>query len=135
MTLPNYRLQKASPVISSGVTAHIEIACPAVIESGESSLFPLHGSFVVPEIEESKTNVHILQAVVLLIRGNSPASRQVGEGEIFFPNDVRRESGSIFGHFNLDLFSHFKLARQPGKYWVSASLFNHVSNVISVEVV
>lgn len=134
-TFPNYRPQAVSPIISSGVTAQIEIFSPSLVESGGASIFPLHGSFVVPEIEESKTTVHILQAVVVLIRGTYPASRQVGEGELLFPNDVRRENGLIFGHFNIDLFSHFNLLRQPNKYWISASLFNHVSNVITVEVV
>lgn len=90
---------------------------------------------MIPESEETKTNVHILQAVVVLLRGSSLASRQVGEGEVLFPNDVRRDNGLIFGHFNLDLFSHFNLARQPGNYWISASIFGHVSNIVSVEVV
>lgn len=133
-TLPNYRIQKASPVINAGVKAQIEIVAPPIIEASESSVFPLYGSFVIPEADENKTNVHVLQAVVVLIRGPNPASRQVGHGELLFPNDVRRDSGLIYGHFNLNLFEHFNLIREPNKYWISASVFNNVSSVISVEV-
>lgn len=133
-TLPNYRRQAASPVIREGATAQIEIFSPSIIEAGESSIFPLHGSFVIPETDENNTSVNILQAVVVLIRGPLPASRQVGDGEVLFPDDVRRADGLIYGHFNLDLFTHFNLIREPNKYWISASLFNRVSSVLTVEV-
>ena len=133
-TLPNYCIQKASPVINAGVKAQIEIVAPSIVEASGSSVFPLHGSFVIPETDENKTSVHVLQNVVILIRGPHPASRQVGDGELLFPADVRRENGLIYGHFNLNLFEHFNLIREPNKYWISASVFNHVSTVISVEV-
>ena len=122
-------------MINAGVKAQIEIVAPPIVEISGSSVFPLHGSFVIPETDEDKTSVHVLQAVVILIRGPSPASRQVGDGELLFPADVRRESGLIYGHFNLDLFEHFNLIREPNKYWVSASVFDNVSEIISIEVV
>ena len=122
-------------MINAGVKAQIEIVTPPIVEISGSSVFPLHGSFVIPETDENKTSVHILQNVVILIRGPNPASRQVGDGELLFPADVRRESGLIYGHFNLDLFEHFNLIREPNKYWVSASVFDNVSEIISIEVV
>lgn len=134
-TLPNYYPQKASPLISAGVKAQIEIVAPPNVEASETSVFPLHGSFVLPESYEKMTSVHILQNVVILIRGPYPASRQVGDGELLFPTDVRRENGLIYGHFNLNLFEHFNLVREPNKYWISASVFDHVSEIISIEVV
>ena len=133
-TLPNYCIQKASPVIKAGVKAQIEIVAPSIVEASGSSVFPLHGSFVIPETDENKTSVHVLQNVAILIRGPFPASRQVGDGELLFPADVRRESGLIYGHFNLNLFEHFNLVREPNNYWISVSIFDNVSSVISVEV-
>ena len=133
-TLPNYHRHANSPVLNTGVNSQIEIFSPAIVQSGAVAIFPLHGSFVIPESDESKTTIPILQAVVVLLRGPNPASRQLADDGLLFPGDVRREKGLIYGHFNLDLFTHFNLIREPAKYWISASLFNQVSTIVTVEV-
>lgn len=131
---PNYTKNADSPVLVSDKNIDIVISAPEKIVLSNTSEFPLNGSFVLPEDMLNSFDFHIMQAVIIVVRGPFPASRQVGEDDLFFNDDVTVDDGKVIGYFNLDLFEHFNLIRYPNTYWISASLFGEVSNVITVDV-
>lgn len=132
---PNYFANADSPVLSADKSIDIAIDAPGKIKLSNETKFPLYGSFVLPEEMLNSFDFHIMQAVVIVIRGPFPASRQVGEDDLFFNDDIKIKEGKVSGYFNLDLFEHFNLIQYPNTYWVSASLFGEVSNVVTVEVI
>ena len=129
-TLPSYRLHNDTPDINVGPTGGIAIAA----EPKVSDVFPIHGAFAVPKARAEDFEGHLLKAVVLLVRGPYPASCNVGAGELLFADDLVEDGDWIRGYFNVDLFKLFNLMTEPNLYRVSASIFENVSEVISVEV-
>ena len=128
---PWYRCTENSPPVSNGIS----IYTPSVVKIGSPATFPLYGSFSIPAALAAELECHVMQAVVILIRGPYPAIKNVGSGELLFPDDVTRSGETITGFFNLNLFDFFNLMVVPNHYWVSASLFHHQSDIFSVDVV
>jgi len=124
---------KTPPVASE--SGGIAIASVPQIVLSQNAVFPLYGSFVLAEKDAAKFEKHLLQAAVIVIRGPEPAVKNVGEGQLLFESDLRKSNGRISGCFNLDLFEFFNLARVPNRYHVSASIFQHVSEVLTIDVV
>jgi len=124
---------KTPPIASE--SGGIAIASVPQIVLSQNAVFPLYGSFSLAENDASKFEKHLFQAAVIVIRGPDPAAKNVGEGQLLFENDLRKSNDRISGCFNLDLFEFFNLARVPNRYLVSASIFQHVSEVLTVDVV
>ena len=132
MDFPNYRKNENSPLLS---LPGIVVSSPKVVKLGGTPEFPLFGSFVLPKKEASEFPENLLQAVVVLIRGPNAAVRNVGNGELLFPDDLIEAGENVYGFFNLELFAFFNLMQVPNRYFVSASILNHVSDVLAIDVV
>ena len=130
---PNYQKIKNSPSIA--FSEGIAISSIPAIVNGEGEAFPLYGTFKVPEKIAEGFKGNLMNAVVVLIRGPNPATLNVGGGQLLFPDDLYTEGNNICGYFNMDLFEFFNLVKAPNRYYVSASIFQYVSNVLTVEVV
>ena len=63
-----------------------------------------------------------------------PETRNVGFRQLLFDEDLVDAGESVSGYFNLDLFELFDLSKEPNRYWVNASIFQYVSNTVTVEV-
>lgn len=132
--LPRFSRHAESPAITSAERPAIVLSCPALVH-GADGLFPLYGSFAIPKARTAEIDGNILRAVVVVIRGPFPTSRSVGEGHILFKDDVVEEGEWIYGFFNLNLFEEFNLMQDPNLYWVSASILDWVSNIVTTRVV
>jgi hypothetical protein len=126
--LPRYRKHEKSPNVgpAGGIAVY-----SAPVASG---VFAVHGAFAVPAARAARFPGHILNAAVLLLRGPYPATWSVGSGELLFADDATVDGGLIRGYFNVDLFDVFNLMLEPNLYRVSASIFEHISEIVSVEV-
>jgi hypothetical protein len=127
--LPSYRACPQSPELPPH-SAGIAIAAPARV----SRAFPLYGAFAVPLESAAGFAGHLLNAAVVLIRGPYPAVWNVGAGELLFEDDLVEEGGLVFGYFNVDLLRVFNLVGDPNVYRLTASIFEYVSEVVTVEV-
>jgi len=132
MDFPNYKKNENSPLLSF---PGIAVSAPKVVKLGSNPVFPLFGSFVLPKKEASELTENLLHAVVVLIRGPYAAALNVGKGELMFPDDYREAGENIYGFFNLNLFEFFNLIQEPNRYFVNASILQHVSDVLTVDVV
>jgi hypothetical protein len=132
---PTYGRIGGTPRIPPGEDGGIAICCPSPVRLGTGTAFALYGAFAVRGDEAGRFPGHLLQAAVVLLRGPMPVTRRVGEGQLLFEEDVVRDGDLVRGYFNLDLFSFFGLVREPNRYWVNASIFGHVSDVATVEIV
>jgi hypothetical protein len=133
-SLPSYEEHEGSPRLEP-YSPGIAVSSVPVVTLGSASVFPLYGTFVLPKPEASKFTGHLLEAVVILLRGPNPATVNVGKGQLLFEDDLRPEAENIYGFFNLDLFESFGLVKAPNRYRVSASIFQYVSDVITIDVV
>lgn len=133
LTYPSYRMNEKSPVLDPAMPG-IAVSAPPVVEPGRGQAFELHGSFLVAREEVAWFTGNLLQAVVILLRGPQPATLNVGTGELLFPDDLVETGDFIQGFFHLDLFDFFNLVRVPNRYFVSASIFRHLSGVVTVDV-
>lgn len=131
---PSFRRHARSLDLPAGAPGGIAIACPPRIYTATSSVLPLYGTLRVARAEAEGFCGHLLRAVTVLLRGPFPATVNVGDGQLLFDEDLADEGELKRAYFNLDLFSSFNLLRVPNRYWVSASIFQHVSNIVSVEV-
>lgn len=131
---PNYRRNESSPGLSRSGPG-IAISCPPVVRLGTDPVFALHGSLEVPKKEAARFRGHLLQAVVILLRGPYPAVLNVGSSDLLFPDDLEEAGENIRGFFSLDLFDFFNLLQVPNSYFVSASIFRYLSDVMAVDVV
>ena len=130
---PGYKKNQNSPAI--GYSEGIAISSKPVIEIGNDATFPLYGSFSVSKKAASEFHPHLLRAVVILLRGPNPVTLNIGTGQILFNDDLINEGEYIRGFFNLDLFNFFSLAKVPSRYYVNASIFQYVSDVITINVI
>ena len=130
---PTFSRRAETPPLKAGPEGGIAIACPRIVHLGSSTVMPLYGVFLLPKREAGRFGPHLLNGVVILLRGPDPATRSAGDGRFLFEDDLVDEGERVRGHFNLDLFAHFGLPREPARYWVSASILRHVSEVVTVE--
>ena len=133
MKFPNYIKNENSPELNAsepGISIH---SMPAV-KLGEHSCFPVYGSFNIKKSLLYEFEGHVMEAVVILLRGPYPATKSVGYHQVFFKDDVNLYEDSIYGFFNIDLFSFFNLEEVPNRYFVNASIFNYVSQILTVDV-
>lgn len=133
MVLPTYCINENTPAVPAGESGGVAVFCPSPVRLSKGVPFALHGVFAVPKNEALEFPEHLLRAVVVLLRGPSPVTRSVGDGQLLFDDDLIEDGNLVRGYFNLDLFSFFGLAREPGRFWVCASIFRHISNVVTVE--
>ncbi len=130
---PYYRRHNYSPQFEP---PGIAISCPAIVTlSKTDNVLPLYGSFAVPAKTASEFSRHLMQAAVILIRGPQPATLNVGREELLFGDDLVEEGEMVRGFFSLDLFDFFNLLQVPNRYHVSASIFQYISSVLTVDVV
>jgi hypothetical protein len=128
--LPSYSPHPNTPIIEVGPTGGIAIASPEVA----TDVFAVHGAFAVPAERAGSFHGHLLRAAVLLLRGPYPATWSVGTGELLFSDDLVEDGSLVRGYFNLDLFEIFNLMTEPNMYRLSVSIFENVSNIVTVEV-
>ena len=128
MDLNFQRSEQCPEVASPGIA----IWAPSSIPS--SGQFAVSGSFSVSSQEAVDFRGHLMKGVVLLVRGPYPQAINVDASRVLFDDDLREEGGFVRGFFNLDLFEHFGLVRDPNRYWLSASVLGHASNVLTIEV-
>lgn len=131
---PAYQRNENSPSMNP-FSSGIAITSVPVVELGKTPVFPLFGSFIVPKKSASEFHGHLLQAVIILLRGPNPTTRNLGKGELLFEDDLLEEGDGIRGFFNLDLFDFFNLLKTPNRYRVSASIFQYLSDVLTIDVV
>jgi hypothetical protein len=134
LQFPSYQRNENSPSIHP-ISGGIAIASVPVVKLRKAPVFPLFGSFTVPKKSASEFHGHLLQAVVILLRGPHPVTRNLGGGELLFEDDLLEEEERIHGFFNLDLFAFFNLVEAPNRYRVNVSIFQYLSNVLTVDVV
>jgi hypothetical protein len=101
----------------------------------ERKIFPIFGSFSVPQKLAADFQESLFQAVVILLRGPFPATQNLGVSEIFFEEDLLNEGENVIGYFNVDLFKLFNLEKIPNRYYINASIFEFISDIIEVQVV
>lgn len=133
LSFPSYHRHDLSPSLPAEAGAGIAIASSPTVSGRQGEPFPLFGTFRVPRTETATFQRHLLQAVVVLVRGPLPMTRNVGTNELLFAEDLLEEGDFVRGFFNFDLFHAFNLPRERNRFWVSASILRYVSNVLSVE--
>jgi len=132
--LPSFSRHPDTPSLPGGQEYGAAIHCPPVISLAIREPFVLHGTFTVPKDDALSFQEHTLQAAVVLLRGPMPETRNVGFRQLLFDEDLVDAGESVSGYFNLDLFELFDLSKEPNRYWVNASIFQYVSNTVTVEV-
>lgn len=132
--LPSYTRNSASPfeLLQSG--EGIAIAAQPTIQPASFDCFPLYGVFRVSKEDAAFFSGNCFNAVVVLIRTPFPFTRSVGEDELLFEDDLIDEGATLLGYFNLDLFEFFSLPKEPATFLINASIFHHLSNIVSVTV-
>ena len=132
---PSFTRHSRTPPLAPGPEGGVAIASAPFVYLASAGAFPLHGVFLVPKKDAAQFAGHLQDAVVVLLRAPCPQTRGVGEGLLLFDDDLIDEGDWVRGYFNLDLFAHFGLEKEPGRYWISASILGRVSPVVTVEVV
>lgn len=131
LVVPSFRATPLSPAIPRD--RGIAIAAPERVSNG--GRFPVVGSFSLERARLTRFAGPPHAAVVLLLRGPSPAVVNIALGRLFYKDDVLEDDEYVHGHFNIDLFEDLGLVREPNVYWLSASAFDRVSDVATIEVV
>jgi len=134
-SFPIFTRHPDSPPLAPAREGGVAIASAPVLYLGSSTAFPLHGVFRVPKEDAGQFAGHLQDAVVVLLRGACRQTRSVGKGLLLFEDDLIDEGDWVRGYFNLDLFAHFGLEREPGRFWITASILGRVSPVVTVDVV
>jgi hypothetical protein len=130
---PSYQKNEFTPELDTSASGIVISSVPTLYMS-ERKIFPLFGSFSIPKKLASDFQESLFQAVVILLRGPFPATQNIGVSEIFFEEDLLYEGENVIGHFNVDLFELFNLEKIPNRYYINASIFEFVSDIIETQV-
>lgn len=104
---------------------------PQVARDGE---WWLEGAFQLPPDELAAIDEQPHRALVVVAqRGGAWYADSPLRGKIFFPDDLHPAGSLLRGWFRFELFSLFG-DRVPGRYVLSLSLGEHLSDSIEVEV-
>lgn len=128
---PNFRAVDESP--PAPPAGGIALVAPSSVP--ESGVLPVYGSFLIEKSVAAEFGRNALRAVVLLVRNPLPATLAVADGRLVFDDDLQDEGEHTRGFFNVELFDAFALEREQSRYWVSASIFGHTSDVVTIDVI
>lgn len=121
----------ALPDLDDGFQGVAIVTPPQVVRDGE---WWLEGAFQLPADELAAIDEQPHRALVVVAQlGGAWYADSPLRGKIFFPDDLHAAGKNLRGWFRIELFSLFG-DRVPGKYTLSVSLGEHLSDSLPVEV-